>query len=71
MTLVRGMTMPVVQVVDVVIVGHGLVTAVRTVLVVGVGRMSCVGGLTFVPVVFVLPVHVSIVEIVDLVRVID
>ncbi len=68
-TVVCGVAVPVVEVVDVVAVGHRLVTAARTVLVVAVLPVRRVDWLALVPMAVVLVMGVAVMEIVHLVAV--
>jgi len=70
-TVVEGVAVAVVQVVDVVTVPDRLVAAAWPVLVIGVVGVLGVGAFTLVPVTVVVVVHVSVVEVVDVVAVDD
>jgi hypothetical protein len=61
---VASVTVAVVEKVDVIAVGHGLVTTPRAGLMVGVVPMGGAHG-ALVPVAFMLVVHVTVVEVVD------
>jgi hypothetical protein len=63
------MAVPVVDVVDMVVVRHGQVTATRSVLVVVVAMGDVVELLTLVPMVAVLVVRAAIVDVVDVIAV--
>ena len=69
-TVVGGMAMPVVQVVEMIAVRDRLVTAVRAVLV-RVGDVHHVEdlGVALVPVAFVVVVGVAVVEVIDVIAV--
>jgi hypothetical protein len=63
------MTVPVMDVVDVVAMGDHFVSAIRSVLVTFVVSVCHMWGRTFIPVTVVLVMNVTIVEIVDMVTV--
>jgi hypothetical protein len=70
-TVVRGVAMSIVDVIDVVAVRDGDVSTTFTVCVVVSFVGIVLGGLALVPVTLVVPVHVSVVDIVDVVAVRD
>ena len=70
-TVVEGVTVAVVDVVDVVTVGDGDVAAPRSVLVLVVFVDGVSGGFALVPVALVLAVQVAVVDVVDVVVVGD
>lgn len=68
-SFVRGVQMPVVQIVDVVAVGDGSVAATRTVLMGMLGVFHAVLGDAFVPVVTMFVVAMAVVHVIDMVTV--
>lgn len=70
-TVVRGVAVSVVDIVDVVAVGDGDVSAPFAVCVVVSVVCGVFSGLALVPVTLVVPVHVSVVDIVDVVTMRD
>jgi hypothetical protein len=69
--IVRGVAVPVVHVVDVVAVLHGLVPTIGSVFVIVRVVHAVCTALAFVPVPVVLDVSVAVVEVVDVVAVLD
>lgn len=69
--VVSCMKVTVVQVVDVVAMGHRRVAAIRSVLMCVLGVFDTLIGRTFVPVIVVLVVSVTVVDVVDVVVVDD
>jgi hypothetical protein len=70
-SVVEGVAMPVVHVVEVIAVFERLMPAFRAVLVVAVIRVVCVHLLALVPMPLVEMVNVPIVEVVDMIAVVD
>jgi hypothetical protein len=69
MTLVWGVPVAIVEVVDVVTVDHGLMTAARTMLMIAVLHVLRVRRLALVPMTVVLAMDMAVMEIVDVIAV--